>query len=111
MGGLFDSRMKNPVPFLRKIALIEAVSYLVLLGIAMPLKYAADMPMAVRIVGSIHGLLFVIFCVSLAQTMWVARWPMGRGALVFVASLIPVATFVIDPKMKGYVEEFQKGRG
>jgi integral membrane protein len=103
--------MKNPIPFLRKIALIEAVSYLVLLGIAVPLKYLADMPLAVRIVGSVHGLLFVIFCVALAQTMLVARWPMGRGALVFVASLIPVATFVIDPKMKGYIEEFQKGRG
>lgn len=99
--------MKNPIPFLRKIALIEAVSYLVLLGIAMPLKYLADMPLAVRIVGSVHGLLFVIFCVALAQTMFVARWPMGRGALVFVASLIPVATFVIDPKMKRYIEEFQ----
>jgi integral membrane protein len=103
--------MKNPVPFLRKIALIEAVSYLVLLGIAMPLKYLADMPLAVRIVGSVHGLLFVIFGVALLRTMWVARWPMGRGALVFVASLIPVATFVIDPKMKGYIEEFRRGRG
>ncbi len=102
--------MKNPIPFLRKIALIEAVSYLVLLGIAMPLKYLADMPLAVRIVGSVHGLLFVIFCVSLAQTMLVARWPMGRGVLVFVASLIPVATFVIDPKMKGYIAEFQQSR-
>jgi len=102
--------MKNPIPFLRKIALAEAVSYLVLLGIAMPLKYMADMPMAVRVVGSMHGLLFVIFCVALAQTMWVARWPMGRGALVFVASLIPVATFLIDGKMKGYIEEFRTGR-
>lgn len=102
--------MKNPIPFLRQIALIEAVSYLVLLVIAMPLKYAADMPMAVRVVGSVHGFLFVIFCVALAQTMWVARWPMGRGALVFVASLIPVATFVIDPKMKRYIEEFRSGR-
>jgi hypothetical protein len=43
--------------------------------------------------------------------MWVARWPMGRGALVFVASLIPVATFLIDPKMKGYIEEFRSERG
>ena len=103
--------MKNPISFLRKVALIEAVSYLVLLGIAMPLKYLADMPLAVRIAGSVHGLLFVIFCVALAQTMWVARWPMGRGALVFAASLIPVATFVIDPKMKGYIAEFQQGRG
>jgi len=103
--------MKNPVSFLRKIALIEAVSYLVLLGIAMPLKYLADMPLAVRIVGSVHGLLFVIFGVALLRAMFVARWSLGRGALVFVASLIPVATFLIDPKMKRYIAEFQKGRG
>jgi hypothetical protein len=47
--------MKNPVSFLRSVALLEAISYLVLLFIAMPLKYALGMPMAVKIVGSVHG--------------------------------------------------------
>ena len=52
----------------RWTALAEAVSYLVLLGIAMPLKYIWQMPMAVKITGSIHGGLFVLFCV----TLWLA---------------------------------------
>ena len=43
--------MKNPIPFLRRVALIEAVSFLVLLGIAMPLKYLAGQPLAVKIFG------------------------------------------------------------
>ena len=43
----------------RVIAVLEGVSFLVLLGIAMPLKYYAALPSAVRVGGSLHGLLFV----------------------------------------------------
>lgn len=99
--------MKNPIPFLRKIATYEAISFLVLLGIAMPLKYLAGMPMAVKIVGSVHGLLFVIFCCSLAQTMLIARWPLTRGMMVFIASLLPFGPFIVDRRMASYEEEFR----
>ena len=56
--------MNQAVSFLRKIAWWEAVSYLVLLFIAMPLKYMVGIPVAVKVVGSIHGLLFVVFGVA-----------------------------------------------
>ncbi len=46
---------------LRIIGNIEGISYLVLLGIAMPMKYMGNMPQAVRIAGSVHGFLFVAF--------------------------------------------------
>jgi hypothetical protein len=52
---------------LRKISLAEGISYLLLLGIAMPLKYWAGLPLAVKIVGSIHGALFVVFLRSPAS--------------------------------------------
>jgi integral membrane protein len=85
---------------LRAIAFIEGCSYLALLGIAMPLKYFAGLPLAVRIVGALHGGLFILFCVALAHVMLAARWPLLRGALVFGSSLIPFGTFLIDARLR-----------
>ncbi len=92
--------MNSPVPFLRKVALAEAVSYLILLGIAMPLKYLAGQPLAVKITGMIHGILFVVFCVALLRVMLEARWPFQRCALIFIASFIPFVPFFLDRRMK-----------
>ena len=98
--------MKNPVTLLRRVALLEAVSYLVLLGIAMPLKYVWKMPMAVSVVGMIHGALFVVLCWGLLQVMTTARWPVMRAALVFVASLLPFVPFFLDRWMRAQEEGF-----
>lgn len=89
----------------RKIAFAEGVSFLILLCIAMPLKYWADMPMAVRIVGSLHGLLFVAFVVM--------AWEMKREykrdwtwmAKSFIASIIPFGTFWMDSRQWKQEEE------
>lgn len=97
--------MKNPVLLLRRLALIEGVSFLVLLGIAMPLKYLAGMPVAVKIAGWSHGLLFVAFCFALLQTMLVTGWPFSRCATVFVASLLPFGPFVLDRKVVEWGKE------
>jgi integral membrane protein len=97
---------KNPIPFLRATALVEAISFLVLLGVAMPLKYFAGMPQAVKVVGWAHGLLFVAFCVALLQAAVVARWPLGRAAVIFVAALLPFGPFIVDRRMKQYSGEF-----
>ena len=99
---------KNPVPLLRTTALIEGVSFLILLAVAMPLKYLAGLPQAVKIVGWLHGLLFVAFCAALLHTTIVARWPLTRAALVFIASLIPFGPFLIDPRMKSYAAEYDQ---
>ncbi len=98
--------MKNPIPFLRHIALVEAVSFLLLLFVAMPLKYFAGMPMAVRIVGLVHGLLFLVFCFALFRVMTRAKWPIGRGALIFIAALLPFGPFVVDRRMRAYEARF-----
>jgi integral membrane protein len=98
---LLDSAlMKNPVSLLRVVSLAEGVSYLVLLGIAMPLKYGANMPWAVKIAGSIHGALFVLFCVALLRALLEARWSLTRALLVFVASLVPFMPFWLDRRMR-----------
>jgi len=102
--------MKNPVSLLRLVSLAEGVSYVVLLGIAMPLKYGANMPGAVKIVGSIHGALFVVFCVALLRAMLGARWPISRAALVFLASLVPLAAFWMDRRIREWQSEFARSR-
>ncbi len=89
----------------RWTALAEAVSYLVLLGIAMPLKYLWQMPIAVKIIGSIHGALFVAFCLTLLLAMQKAAWPLGRAAMLFVASLLPLVPFWLDRRVKSWAEE------
>lgn len=90
---------------LRQLGTVEGVSTLVLFGIAMPLKYLADMPLAVRIVGSLHGLLFV----SLAMMLLLAitRVPIP-GRLAFfgiIAAVIPFGPFVYDRWLAEIFEE------
>lgn len=92
--------MNQPVRFLRHTALVEAVSYLVLLGIAMPLKYIWHQPAAVKVVGMAHGILFVVFCVALLRVLIDCRWPLGRCALIFAASFLPFVPFFLDKKLK-----------
>jgi integral membrane protein len=80
----------------RKIAFAEGISFLVLLLIAMPLKYFANLPIAVTIVGGLHGFLFVAF-VAIA---WLAmnKYKKNWGWLVksFIASIVPLGTFWMD---------------
>jgi integral membrane protein len=92
--------VQRPIERLRRIAWLEGISFLVLLGIAMPLKYWGGMPAAVLVVGWVHGVLFVLFCWALLRAMQAADWPLRRGALVFVAALVPFGPFVIDGRLR-----------
>ncbi|MGB0715806.1 MAG: DUF3817 domain-containing protein [Phycisphaerae bacterium] len=92
--------LDSTVGRLRLIGMIEGISFLVLLGIAMPLKYLADRPEAVQVVGWIHGVLFVMFCLALALASLEKRWRVTRIAMVFAAALIPFGPFIIDGKLK-----------
>ncbi|MBL9118276.1 MAG: DUF3817 domain-containing protein [Verrucomicrobiaceae bacterium] len=90
----------SSVSTLRRLALIEGVSFLILLFVAMPLKYVWKMPGAVQVVGWVHGVLFVLFCWSLLQVMLEKNWPFLRACIVFIASLLPFGPFVLDKKMR-----------
>lgn len=84
---------------LRILGNIEGVSYLLLLGVAMPMKYFFEMPMAVKIVGMAHGVLFIAYCLLLAVQMKANKWNLIFGVYLFVATLIPFGTFVTDRKL------------
>ena len=83
----------------RLIALLEGISFLVLLGIAMPLKYFAGMPMAVKIVGMAHGVLFLLYIALLADVAIKYKWGVKKIFLALIASVLPFGTMVFDAKV------------
>ena len=85
---------------LRILGNIEGISYLLLLGVAMPMKYYFGIPEAVKTVGMAHGVLFVAYCLLLAPCMKKFNWTLKFGALLFIATLIPFGTFVSDRKLR-----------
>lgn len=92
--------MKKPYPLFRKIAFVEGVSFLVLLFVAMPLKYWGGMPKAVTIVGSVHGALFVAFAVIAYIVKEQYNKSFAWGFKVFIASIIPFGTFYMEKQWK-----------
>jgi len=93
---------------LRLVALLEGTSFLVLLFVAMPLKYLAGLPLAVRIVGSVHGLLFLMFLVALYRAGSQRGWPLRRWLAAFVASVVPFGTFGFDPSLRREIEAMER---
>ena len=92
--------MDKKLSWLRKAGIAEGISFLILMGIAMPLKYFFQQPMAVSIVGWIHGVLFILF-ISLAWEFKTDRNKnLGWFAVAFVAALLPAGTFIFDKKLK-----------
>lgn len=102
--------MKNPIPLLRKIGFLEGLSFIVLLGIAMPLKWIWGMPMAVKIVGMAHGVLFVAYCAVLLYATIKVRWPMTFAAKLFIAAFLPFGPFLMDRRMKAYETQVTDGK-
>jgi integral membrane protein len=92
--------MNKKLSWLRKAGIAEGISFLVLLCIAMPLKYFFHLPMAVKIFGWMHGILFVTF-LFLA---WEVKTDRNRSltwfARAFLAAIIPTGTFFLDKKLK-----------
>ena len=92
--------MKNIFRLFRKIAFAEGISFLVLLCIAMPLKYFANMPSPVRVVGMLHGVLFVAFVILSLALMFTYKKNMLWFAKAILASFLPFGTFYMDREWK-----------
>ena len=84
----------------RMIALAEGISFLTLLSIAMPMKYFMGMPEVVRVVGSIHGGLFVLYVGLLAMLHFRQRWSFSFSLYALLASVIPFGTFMLDKQLR-----------
>lgn len=77
------------------IGKIEGYSYLALLLIAMPLKRIFDLPMAVTIVGGIHGLLFILFMYQILQLLMNKDFSLKQSVYAFLLSIVPFGTFYL----------------
>lgn len=83
---------------LRLVGWLEGLSFLLLLGVAMPLKYLAGQPEWVRVVGMAHGVLFLAYGAAAVQAALENGWALRRILLLVVASLVPFGTFYADAK-------------
>ena len=82
------------------IAHWEGISYLTLLLVAMPLKYVWGFALAVKIVGWVHGILFIAYMLLAFQNAKAYRWSWFFSATVVAASLIPLGTFWLNKKLR-----------
>ena len=94
--------INNSVKKFRLINSIEGYSYLLLVFVAMPMKYLFGFPIAVKIAGMIHGFLFALFCILLFKAWIDRKWAFKENIIFFVASLIPFGTFYTKNKIKAY---------
>ncbi|MEP7254437.1 MAG: DUF3817 domain-containing protein [Ferruginibacter sp.] len=84
----------------RMIGIAEGISFLVLLLIAMPLKYIFRIPEAVKIFGWVHGALFITFLYFAFEVMGTFKKSFGWFAKAFAAAIIPTGTFLFDRQLK-----------
>jgi integral membrane protein len=83
----------------RIVALLEGWSFLILLFIAMPVKYLLQYPLLVKYTGWVHGALFVAYVLLLISAAIAANWKFKKVAWAFIASLIPFGTFILDKQL------------
>jgi len=90
----------NQLKLLTIVGFIEGISFLLLLGIAMPLKYMMGMPATVSWVGMAHGILFLVYLVVLMGTVGKVKLPIWAMPCGVVAAILPFGPFVFDYMLK-----------
>ena len=84
--------------FFRVISFLEGTSYLLLLFIAVPIKYWMNDPQYVKLLGMPHGLLFVGYIVLAFLLKSELNWSIKKLGVVLIASILPFGTFYVDKK-------------
>jgi len=95
--------MTNTVKKFSLVNTLEGYSYLMLLFIAMPLKYLLGFAIAVKIAGMLHGILFIAFLILLVLSWQETKWDFKENIIFFVASLIPFGTFFTKKRIQSYI--------
>jgi integral membrane protein len=92
--------MVSRINFLRFVGIAEGISFLVLLLIAMPIKYMLGIPEVVKYVGWAHGVLFIGYIIAVFAAIGPMKWNWFSTLVALAASLIPIGTFIIDRQLK-----------
>jgi integral membrane protein len=96
----------TPLGRFRIVAFWEGISFLLLLFVAMPLKYGFGVDVAVRMVGMAHGVLFLAYCLTLALTA--RRLEARLSALSFVLAFVPGGTFWLEARLRRDERELEQ---
>jgi integral membrane protein len=97
----------NSIRNLRWVGIAEGISFLVLLFIAMPIKYGLGIPEVVKYVGWAHGVLFIAYIVAVFAAIGAMKWNWFWTLVALAASLIPFGTFILDKQLKRRQLELQ----
>ncbi|MFD2118090.1 DUF3817 domain-containing protein [Paenibacillus yanchengensis] len=92
--------LQKPITLLRITGFFDGMSLLILLAIAMPLKYAGGVDIAVTIAGSIHGVIFMAYVLAIAYAALRVKWNIKWSLAGLVVAVIPFGNFVYDRKLK-----------
>jgi integral membrane protein len=95
---MIDTSLNTALGRFRTVAFLEGCSFL-LFALTMPLKYYYHLLMPNKIVGMIHGTLFLLYIVLLGLVSYEKKWNVLKIFLAFIASLIPFGTFYADMKL------------
>ncbi len=92
--------LKSSVGIFRIIGFLEGMSFILLMFVAMPLKYLLNKPLAVEVIGMIHGVLFVLFVFYALYLTYIKKWNIWKvTAPVLLSSILPFGTFIADKKL------------
>jgi integral membrane protein len=97
--------MTMNIQTLRLVGTLEGLSFLLLLFVAMPLKYMMGNPILVKYVGMGHGVLFIAFLAVLFIVCEKQKWSLSVFLMGLVASILPFGPFVFDAKVKKLAQE------
>lgn len=90
--------LENQIRVFRWVSILEGISFLVLLFLAMPLKYFFDMPQMVRIVGMAHGVLFIAYLLGAFWMYNPLNWQPRTLVVVIACSVVPFGPFYVENK-------------
>lgn len=85
--------------FFAMVSFLEGMSFVVLLFIAMPVKYLGGIEVLVKYIGAAHGLFFIVYVFVLAYLFFHYKWAFKRSLLYFLASIIPFAPFWVHKQL------------
>lgn len=90
--------LEKQIRLFRWVSILEGVSFLVLLFLAMPLKYFFDLPQMVRVIGMAHGILFIAYVLGALLMYKPLNWQKQTLLIAIVCSVVPFGPFYIEKK-------------
>ena len=102
--------MRASLLFYRVLAYVVGVGLIILVLVGVPLKYLADSPDVVAVVGPMHGFLYMVYLLAAVNLAFRARWSPVKTVLVMLAGTIPFLSFVAERKVTAGELAREEGR-